>query len=150
MTAILTKQNAADKALVGGGGGGNGEGISNGGNALINNLHVYNKSTFDGETEFSNLNGSSVTFNLTPSFENDITVKIKRDEGTEAIPYSMKSIVEGIEYNGYKIDILKRNDEITDSTLNACIDKWAELAKTIDNHLVSNPDIYIVMKMLFH
>ena len=95
MTAILTKQNAADKALVGGGSGG-GE-ITNGGSALLNYLHVYNKATFDGETEFSNLDGSRVTFNSTPVFENDITVKIKREDEDESIPYSMKNIVEGVE-----------------------------------------------------
>ena len=139
MTAILTKQNAADKALVGGGSGG-GE-ITNGGSALLNNLHVYNKATFDGETEFSNLDGSRVTFNSTPVFENDITVNIKRDEDNESIPYSMKNIVEGIEYNGDRIDILKRNDDVIDSTLDACLDEWSNLSNTINNHLATNPCI---------
>lgn len=65
MTAILTKQNAIDRALIGGNQDG---GIQNGGNGLLDNLHIYNNATFDGPTRFENLDGASVTFKSTPLF----------------------------------------------------------------------------------
>ena len=136
MTAILTKQNAADKALVGGG-----DGMSNGGNGLLSNLHVFNGATFDGKTEFSNVDGASVTFNSTPVFENDIIVNVNQEPYKDGNPYTLTSILDVQDQLWTDKKILYKNVEIVDNTINACIDKWCELANTIDTHLTTNPDI---------
>ena len=47
MTAIITKQNAKDKAFVGGGGG---DGSTDG---LFNSLHVLGDTTLDGAVTFT-------------------------------------------------------------------------------------------------
>ena len=136
MTAILTKQNAADKALVGGG-----DGMSNGGNGLLSNLHVFNGATFDGKTEFSNVDGASVTFNSTPVFENDIIVNVNQEPYKDGNPYTLTSILDVQDQLWTDKKILYKNVEIVDNTINACIDKLYELANTIDTHLTTNPDI---------
>ena len=55
MTAIITKQNAKDKAFIGGGssGGGGSDFIDENGNAELNDLHVKGNTTLDGSVSFT-------------------------------------------------------------------------------------------------
>lgn len=138
MTAILTKQNAIDKALVGGG---NNEGITNGGNGLLSNLHVYNNATFDGPSVFENFENFKVVFKSTPTFENDISVSVQRDEVFGKMDYTMKEIIENIEHNGDDIYVLKSNDKEIDATINVCIDRLVDLDNKLESHLKNNPDV---------
>lgn len=80
MTGIFTKQNIVDSILGGGGGGSN--------NQTLNDLHVLNTATFDGETKFANIEGhdSSVTFQTKPKFEQDMIVTIDIRENEESPP----------------------------------------------------------------
>ena len=59
MTAIITKQNAKDKAFIGGSGGGSGSAdyvtdfIDEDGNAELNDLHVKGNTVLDGNVTFT-------------------------------------------------------------------------------------------------
>ena len=56
MTAIITKQNALDKACINGSGGGDGE---------FNNIHVKGTATFDGEAIFKRSNEHGLVYKYT-------------------------------------------------------------------------------------
>lgn len=134
MTGILTKQNAIDKALVGGGGGGTGD-I----NGLLNTLHVYHDATFDGPTRFENFDGASVTFKSTPVFENDLNAVVDGEI------VSIKILQENDVKNEYAVecvaDALGSLDDRYEDMFRTVNDNITKLSNTIDEHLTENPDI---------
>ena len=134
MTGILTKQNAIDKALVGGGGGGTGDT-----NGLLNTLHVYHDATFDGPTRFENFDGASVTFKSTPVFENDLNAVVDGEI------VSIKILQENDVKNEYAVecvaDALGSLDDRYEDMFRTVNDNITKLSNTIDEHLTENPDI---------
>ena len=138
MTGIVTKQNALDKALVGGSSTG-GSNIGNGGNGLIDNLHVYHNATFDGATRFENLDGSSVTFKSTPIFDNDLIAIV--DGEPTSIGNVMDDILALSNSNTKVAEAVTAIDDKHYEVENALIDKLTEVSDTLDQHLQTHPDI---------
>lgn len=136
MTGILTKQNAIDKALVGGGGGG-GDSIT----GQLNTLHVYHDSTFDGPTRFENIDGASVTFKTKPVFEQDLTSIVNGE------PVSITDLCKMIDSWGKATKQVSDAVEMVDRRYNDIIkDVMLDLdnvSSSLEDYISKHPDIVV-------